>query len=377
MRTSLTRLVGRSVAGQRQLATVAVGVSGGVDSSVAAMLLKEQGHDVVGVHMSNWDAAEEAGHEACGEKDARDARKVCERLGIGFHRTSFVREYWNDVFEPLLQGYQSGGTPNPDVACNRFIKFDRFVTHARELGADRVATGHYARLDHGLGLGVNDGGSSGFSSLSGGSGLSGGIGGGGGIGGDGVKRSTTRLLMAADVAKDQSYFLAAVRQSALRLADFPIGHLQKHEVRERAAAAGLHTATKRDSTGICFIGKRKFADFLESYLPQEPGPFVCVDTGRELGQHRGCAVRPATPIPNAVRPIPNALHSRSPRLPAHSPCLPAHSPRLPADSPRPPARSQVRRLHAGAASAPRLIAQSMVRRRQGCRHQRGAHLRRR
>lgn len=248
----------------RTLATVAVGISGGVDSSVAAMLLKEQGHDVVGVHMSNWDVAEE-GHESCGEQDARDAHRVCDKLGIGFHRTSFVREYWTDVFEPLLQGYQAGGTPNPDVACNRHIKFDRFVTHALALGADRVATGHYARVEHRHGYGSGDAGSC-------------------------ADDDDTRLLMAIDAVKDQSYFLAAVRQWALRLCDFPIGYLHKDEVRQRAAAAGLHTASKRDSTGICFIGKRRFADFLEGYLPQAPGPFVCVDSGCEVGQHRGYAL---------------------------------------------------------------------------------------
>ena len=261
-------------AGRRQhLATVAVGISGGVDSSVTALLLKEQGHDVIGVHMSNWEVAEEEGQEACSERDARDARKVCEQLGIGFHRISFVREYWNDVFEPLLQGYQAGGTPNPDIMCNRSIKFDRFFAHARALGADRVATGHYARLAHGSVASDPSSASSTGSSA-----------------GHNESPVPTRLLMGVDAAKDQSYFLSKVRQEALQFCDFPIGHLHKSEVRARAAAAGLLTATKRDSMGICFIGKRNFADFLEGYLPQFPGRFVCADSGRDVGEHRGYAV---------------------------------------------------------------------------------------
>ena len=241
----------RGATHSRGLTTVAVGVSGGVDSSVAALLLKEQGHDVIGVHMTNWDIAEE-GEEACGEQEARDAHRVCEKLGIGFHRVSFVREYWNDVFTPFLDGYLAGGTPNPDVACNRLIKFDRFMEHALSLGADRVATGHYARLSH--------------------------------------QPDRSRLLLAADASKDQTFFLATVRQDALRRCDFPLGGLLKSEVRARAEEAGLHTAQKRDSTGICFIGRRNFADFLEGYLPQEPGEFVCVETGASLGEHRGYAM---------------------------------------------------------------------------------------
>ena len=130
---------------RRARSTVAVGISGGVDSSVAALLLKGQGHDVIGVHMRNWDAAEE-GTEECSEQEARDSRRVCKQLGIGYHEVSFVREYWNNVFEPMLQGYHQGGTPNPDINCNRHIKFDHFVEHALALGADTVGTGHYARL---------------------------------------------------------------------------------------------------------------------------------------------------------------------------------------------------------------------------------------
>lgn len=245
----------RATPGRAGMATVAVGMSGGVDSSVAAMLLRDEGHDVVGVHMQNWDAFEESdGTQAeCAERDTNDARRVCERLGIGFHEVSFVREYWQDVFEVMLQGYHEGGTPNPDVMCNRHIKFDRFVSHALGLGADLTATGHYAQLDR-----AADG--------------------------------SVRLLTAADETKDQSYFLSQVRQGALRSALFPLGGLRKTVVRARAAAAELHTAAKRDSAGICFIGRRNFGSFLQGYLPQAKGEFVCVTTGASVGTHRGYAV---------------------------------------------------------------------------------------
>ena len=160
----------------RHRSTVAVGMSGGVDSAVAALLLQQQGHDVVGVHMSNWDSSEDGlGHD-CNERDRKDAERVCQQLGIGFHEVSFQREYWHEVFTPFLKGYQDGGTPNPDLSCNRHIKFGHFAEHARQLGADHVATGHYARLRR--------------------------------ADGDG----RVQLLAAADATKDQSYFLAAVRQ---------------------------------------------------------------------------------------------------------------------------------------------------------------------
>lgn len=235
----------------RSLATIAVGMSGGVDSSVAALLLRDQGHDVIGLHMTNWDNAEE-GSDSCTERDARDAERVCAHIGVGFQRVSFIREYWHDVFEPLLQRYHEGSTPNPDIECNRRIKFSLFVDHARSLGADLVATGHYARVEHDA-------------------------------------HGVARLLCAADRVKDQTYFLSQVPQASLQVSAFPLGHLQKDEVRALASTAGLHTATKRDSTGICFIGKRKFGDFLEGYLPQEPGPFVCIESGRVVGEHRGYA----------------------------------------------------------------------------------------
>jgi hypothetical protein len=165
---SHARRLSTASAGMRR--TVAVGISGGVDSSVAALRLRDEGHDVIGLHMTNWDLAEE-GEDACAEREARDAERVCERLGIGFQRVSFVREYWHEVFEPLLQGYHDGGTPNPDVSCNRHIKFDCFVKHALALGADTVATGHYARARRDA-------------------------------------RGLVQLCMAADRVKDQTYFLS-------------------------------------------------------------------------------------------------------------------------------------------------------------------------
>ena len=239
----------------RQMSTVAVGISGGVDSSVAALLLKEQGHDVIGVHMTNWDAAEEASDSVkeCIERDHKDARRICEQLGIGFREVSFVREYWAEVFEPLLEGYHSGGTPNPDVMCNRHIKFDHFMRHALSLGADRVATGHYARLEAISSAGANSG--SGSSSGSARASLDGGSLDGGSFR-ETDEETTVRLLKAADTVKDQTYFLAHVQQAGLRKAIFPLGGMLKSEVRQRAMEANLHTAAKRESMGICFIGKR-------------------------------------------------------------------------------------------------------------------------
>lgn len=236
------------------MATVAVGISGGVDSSVAALLLRQQGHDVIGVHMTNWDPLEE-GDVGCAEREALDAQKVCSQLGIGYHGVSFVREYWQDVFEPFIEGYQRGVTPNPDIACNRYIKFDRFVQHTRGLGADWVATGHYARLRR--------------------------------SGGEAVGDAPVELLKGVDSGKDQSYFLSMVRQEALRRTLFPLGGFCKADVRKLAAEAGLHTAVKRDSVGICFVGKRDFGEFIAAYVETAVGAFVCVESGAVIGQHGG------------------------------------------------------------------------------------------
>lgn len=226
---------------------VAVGISGGVDSAVAAMLLQQQGHDVVGVFMRNWDESEEMGNQNCSvEQDLRDATAVCRQLSIPLHEADFVSAYWNQVFSEFIAQCSRGLTPNPDLACNRHIKFDALLSFAAQLGADAVATGHYARLQ---------------------------------AGSDGLPQ----LLRGADTRKDQTYFLASVQPAALRRVLFPVGHLQKPDVRRMAAEAGLVPADKRSSAGICFIGRRNFADFLAQYTPPIPGTFVNVDSGLRMG----------------------------------------------------------------------------------------------
>ncbi|MCU0975340.1 MAG: tRNA 2-thiouridine(34) synthase MnmA [Steroidobacteraceae bacterium] len=225
---------------------VIVAMSGGVDSSVAALRLLRAGHEVQGLYMSNWEEDEE-GYCASAE-DFQDARRVCEELGIPLHRVSFARQYRDQVFAHFLEEYAAGRTPNPDVLCNREIKFGACLEYARRLGAERFATGHYARVEQRL---------------------------------DGV-----RLLRAADRGKDQTYFLHAVGQEALAMTLFPIGDLQKSEVREIARAAGLPVFAKRDSTGICFIGERPFRRFLENYLPAQPGR-IETDAGERIGEHAG------------------------------------------------------------------------------------------
>ena len=223
---------------------IIVGMSGGVDSSVAAYLLDQQGWQVEGLFMKNWD--EDDGTEYCTAiEDLEDAQRACDRLGIPLHTANFAAEYWDSVFEDFLYEYQLGRTPNPDVLCNREIKFKHFTDYATRLGADAVATGHYARW---IAPGV--------------------------------------LGKAADHNKDQTYFLQAVPLEALQQCVFPLGDLCKEEVREVAKTAGLHNHARKDSTGICFIGERRFADFIEQYVKGEPGPIV--DTqGRQLGTHRG------------------------------------------------------------------------------------------
>lgn len=223
-----------------------VGLSGGVDSSVAALLLQRQGRDVAGLFMQNWNEADDNGCRA--EDDRRDALAVAGRMGIPFHTANFAADYWRDVFEHFLAEYRAGRTPNPDVLCNREIKFKRFLDHACALGAERIATGHYARVGRG-----EDG---------------------------------WRLLRGLDPGKDQSYFLHQLGQAQLAVIDFPIGELPKSEVRRLAAEAGLGTSRKKDSTGICFIGERDFRDFLSHYLPARPGELRAVD-GALLGEHPG------------------------------------------------------------------------------------------
>jgi tRNA-specific 2-thiouridylase len=230
--------------------TVVVGMSGGVDSSVAALLLKEQGYRVVGLFMKNWD--EDDGTEYCtAAADLLDADQVCHRLGIELHTANFARAYWDNVFDEFLKEYAAGRTPNPDVLCNREIKFKQFVDYARTLGADFIATGHYARIGR-----ADDG--------------------------------RPLLLKGIDGEKDQTYFLQAVPIDDLGGCLFPLGGMEKSAVRELAAGAGFLNHRKKDSTGICFIGERRFADFLARYLPTQPGPIVDPE-GFTLGSHEGLA----------------------------------------------------------------------------------------
>ncbi len=225
-----------------------VAMSGGVDSSTVAWLLRQQGQNIAGMFMKNWE--EEDTVSGCtAEDDAADARSVAEILGIDFHGRNFAAEYWDDVFEHFLAELKAGRTPNPDILCNREIKFRTFVEHARDLGARAIATGHYARRRDN-----NDG--------------------------------SVSLLKGVDHNKDQSYFLHALDQEQLSHALFPLGELTKPEVRELAARADLPVAAKKDSTGICFIGERNFDQFIASYLESEPGEIRTSD-GTVIGTHRG------------------------------------------------------------------------------------------
>ncbi len=228
-------------------ARVIVGMSGGVDSSVAAALLLEAGYQVEGLFMKNWE--EDDGTEYCTAiEDLADAERVCAKLGIPLHRANFAAEYWDNVFEDFLADYRALRTPNPDVLCNREIKFKQFVNYAERLGADYIATGHYAR--------------------------------------SATNADGYHLLKGVDGNKDQTYFLQAVPSRQLRKCLFPLGAWHKDDVRARAAALGLHNHKRKDSTGICFIGERRFSDFLERYIDDSPGPMIDPE-GRTLGEHRG------------------------------------------------------------------------------------------
>lgn len=226
---------------------VVVGMSGGVDSSVAALLLKEQGYDVIGIFMKNWDDTDENG-VCTATEDYNDVIKVCNQIGIPYYAVNFEKQYWDKVFTYFLDEYKAGRTPNPDVMCNKEIKFKAFLEHALTLGADYLATGHYAQV------GFVDG--------------------------------EYKMLRGLDQNKDQTYFLNQLGQEQLSKVMFPIGSLEKSRVRELAKEANLATATKKDSTGICFIGERNFKEFLSNYLPAQPGNMETMD-GEVKGRHDG------------------------------------------------------------------------------------------
>ncbi|WP_119394294.1 tRNA 2-thiouridine(34) synthase MnmA [Salinibius halmophilus] len=228
-------------------AKVIVGMSGGVDSSVSALLLQQQGYQVEGLFMKNWE--EDDGTEYCTAKeDLADAQAVADKLGIKLHTANFAAEYWDNVFEHFLAEYKAGRTPNPDILCNREIKFKAFLEYALFLGADYIATGHYARR--------------------------------------GEHQGKAALLRGLDRNKDQTYFLHAVGHEEFAKTLFPVGEIEKPEVRRIAEEHGLATARKKDSTGICFIGERRFKDFLQTYLPAQPGRMVTPE-GEDMGEHQG------------------------------------------------------------------------------------------
>lgn len=224
---------------------VIVGLSGGVDSSVAALLLKQQGYQVSGIFMQNWEDDDE---HCTARQDYRDAASVAARLGIELSTVNFADAYWERVFAHFLAEYGAGRTPNPDILCNKEIKFKAFLDHARAQGADAIATGHYVRVG-----GSND---------------------------------AVELLRGMDSNKDQSYFLYTLNQQQLRPSLFPVGEMEKPDVRRLAHDAGFHVHSKKDSTGICFIGERKFSSFLAEYLPAQPGDIV-TDSGEVIGRHNG------------------------------------------------------------------------------------------
>lgn len=232
---------------------VVVGMSGGVDSAVAAYLLKNDGYEVIGLFMRNWDSTINNDflgnpndlNDICPqEKDYSDALLVCEKLGIKLYRVDFIKEYWDYVFKYFLDELKVGRTPNPDMLCNKFIKFDLFIKEARKLGADYIATGHYARYNG-------------------------------------------KLLRAKDLNKDQTYFLADVPKDNFNDVLFPIGNYTKPEVRKIAEEAGLIVADKKDSTGICFIGERNYQEFIKNYLTPNPGDIVDVESNKVVGRHNG------------------------------------------------------------------------------------------
>ncbi|MBA4194579.1 MAG: tRNA 2-thiouridine(34) synthase MnmA [Comamonadaceae bacterium] len=232
---------------QRVRQRVVVGLSGGVDSAVSAWLLKQQGHEVVGIFMKNWEDDDDSEH-CTSRQDWIDAASVADVIGIDVEHVNFAAEYKDRVFAEFLREYQAGRTPNPDILCNAEIKFKAFLDHAMRLGAEKIATGHYARVRE--------------------------------------RDGQVQLLKGLDPLKDQSYFLHRLTQAQLAKTLFPVGELPKTEVRRIAAEIGLPNARKKDSTGICFIGERPFRDFLNRYIAKEPGP-IKDERGRTIGQHVG------------------------------------------------------------------------------------------
>ncbi len=230
---------------------VVVGMSGGVDSAVSAYLLDKEGYEVIGLFMKNWDSNINNDKEGITdgicpqEQDFKDAKSVCDYLGIPLYRVDFIKEYWDTVFTYFLEELKKGRTPNPDIMCNKYIKFDLFKKEAKKLGADYIATGHYARMEKG------------------------------------------RLLRGVDNNKDQTYFLSQVKPSEFKDVLFPVGGLTKPEVRKIALEAGLPVAEKKDSTGICFIGERHYQDFISNYLKGKEGDIVDIDTLEIIGKHKG------------------------------------------------------------------------------------------
>jgi len=236
---------------------VILGLSGGVDSSVSLKILKDQGYDVEAMFMRNWDSALNNDYlgnpnkddDVCPqEKDYMDAVMVANQLDIKLHRIDFVKEYWDNVFTYFIEEYKKGRTPNPDIMCNKYIKFDAFMEEAKYLGAEYIAMGHYARVRH--------------------------------------EKDKSYLLRGVDSNKDQTYFLSQISQEQLRHSLFPVGDLTKAEVRKIAKDNNLYTAEKKDSTGICFIGERNFKEFLKNYLPANPGNIVTMDS-KIVGKHEG------------------------------------------------------------------------------------------
>ena len=238
---------------------VLVGLSGGVDSAVAAYLLKKQGYEVIAGFMRNWDAMANGDYlgnptvndDQCPqEKDYQDAQKVAEKLGIPLLRVDFIKEYWDHVFSFFISEYESGRTPNPDILCNKYIKFDSFLDFAKKNGCDMIAMGHYAKRVE--------------------------------------KNGHFYLMKCKDTNKDQTYFLSQINEEQIKSCLFPLGDIDKSEVRNIAHKLGLESVMdKKDSTGVCFIGERNFREFLKNYIPAQKGNIIDIDTGKKVGEHRG------------------------------------------------------------------------------------------